>query len=154
MVINKEQAHLKNILHREVAIVLHNHKKQYLINYKTIKNTNNYMLNLSATGIVRASESRLEAASRALEIKDIFLVEGGKKLPNPKGKSILDNTHLTLFFAKIGNNIIYNEQNNLKDSILLDRDELTGIASHSPSLLSDLLYWSISTNALFEHNIN
>lgn len=156
MVINKEQANLKTILHRTVVVVMQNCKKQNLITYKKVKDTDDYILDLRATAVVRAGESRIDAALRTLspEIKNIPLIEGRSKLPNSMGTNILDNLHITLFFAKIGNDAIYKEHIDFKDSIFLDRDELTGIASHSPSLLSYLLNWAISTNVLFEQNAN
>jgi len=156
MIIHKEQANLKTILHRVVALVLHNSKKQNLIIYKTIKGSNNYILDFPTISVVRAGESRIDAALRALSpiIKDISLIEGGNKATSPEKSNILNNLHITLFFAKIGNELIYYEHKNLKDSIFLDRDELIGIATHSPSLLSDMLHWAISSNALFEQNIN
>ncbi|MEG2171899.1 MAG: NUDIX domain-containing protein [Desulfovibrionaceae bacterium] len=151
----KAEVLAQNLSHRVVMVALRNREGRILVTHRgaTIDTEPVRIWGLSASTRVRAGESRIDAALRALSfdagINTAQLIYGAGKAPHILGTTSFDLLHITLFIAESATapGTVEPEQN--AEVMFLDKDELEGMAQHFPDMLSTGLLWAITSGALF-----
>lgn len=145
----------QSLSHRVVLVALRNHEGRILVTHRSTFSETESIWGLSASTRVRAGESRVAAALRALHtdagIAATQLVYGAAKAPAPSGIKAFDVLHITLFIAEAADCHTSRESEKNTDSMFLDKDELEGMATHFPEMLSADLLWAVNAKALFIH---
>lgn len=145
----------QSLSHRVVLVALRNDAGHILVTRHSALSTTEHIWGLSASTRVRAGESRVEAALRALHadagITATQLAYGAAKAPAIPSIKAFDVLHTTLFIVESADCHTPIESEKSTDIMFLDKDELEGMATHFPEMLSAGLLWAVNAKALFTH---
>lgn len=166
LLMSKADVLSQSLPHRVVMVALRNHEGRILATRRTFagpstvlptlphapQEEHEYVWGLSASTRVRAGESRLDAARRALlldaGISDVPLVYRASKAPVLQSTEAFASLQVTLFMGG-PTSIIPGNDTEAQGTMLLDKDELEGLANYFPGVLSPGLAWAVTSGALF-----
>lgn len=138
--------------HRGVVVAVRSGKKRILVSKQALANADGTW-ELSAHTRIRAGESRLDAALRALsrhESMDIAQLHyAASKASNFPATTLFERQHITLYIADIATAPNISSPSQETDRMFLDKDELQGMSTHFPEMLSPVLLWAVKSAALF-----
>lgn len=147
----------QGLSHRGVVVAIRSGKDRIVVTKRPADTSTDTSIDtvwgLFAYTRVRVGESRLDAALRALkrdaDMQEAQLTYAAAKAPLLPAKNTFDLQHITLFIAKPATDPRTTPPSQNPDLLFLDKDELQGMATHFPEMLSVALRWSVSTGALF-----
>lgn len=143
----------QGLSHRGVVVAVRRGKKRILVSKQAAIANTEGVWGLSAHTRIRAGESRLDAALRALSRHDSMdnaqLHYAASKAPVFPALSLFELQHITLFIADIATAPSNTSSSQETDRMFLDKDELQGMSTHFPEMLSPALLWAVRTKALF-----
>lgn len=142
----------QGLSHRGVVVAVRSNRGRILISKRPADTGSEILWGLSAYARIRAGESRVDAALRALMQAagmQAQVVYGAAKAPVLPARNAFDLQHITLFVADIATDPSSTAPNQDPDRMLLDKDELQGMNTHFPEMLSPALRWAVSSGALF-----
>lgn len=135
--------------HKAVLVVLRNKENRVYIHKRSESKHDANLWRASTSGTILAGEAALEAAARILHdklgVSGVTLRELGSTSPAEE----TGNRHITLFLSAPSLFAVTPQPQKKTTGMFIDQDELNGMRTSMPELLSPSLIWAASHFDLF-----